>query len=300
MKIWIEQALLEHLDSWSKFTLTPIVVESYYLSNFIFLNEEIDHKIGIYAKNWARQVLKNVNFWLRFMQESTFWKLDVCKIFEFQMKKRISKSECTWKIEWDRYILKILTFGQDSCKSQLFRNWAVCTISESWMKKWIPKLKCTQKTEWDRSILKILTFGQDSCKSQIFRNWAVCTISESWIKKRIPKLECTWKTEWDRPILEILTFWSNSKFNLVKPFSFFFFFFRWFRPGQDERVKQGRPGQTDLTIVGGDVTHDVMACVNAWETVDACSLRQKFPNIIKARGCACLCFWAWNFKVLYT
>ena len=50
----IGQALLEHLDSWSTFTLRPTAVESYYFSNFGFLNEEIDPKNGIYAKNWAR------------------------------------------------------------------------------------------------------------------------------------------------------------------------------------------------------------------------------------------------------
>ena len=57
VKIRIGQALLEHLDSWSKFTLNPIAIESHYLSNFGFSNEEIDPKIEIYAKNWARQVL---------------------------------------------------------------------------------------------------------------------------------------------------------------------------------------------------------------------------------------------------
>ena len=34
MKIWIEQALLEHLDSWSKFTLKPIAVESHLFEQF--------------------------------------------------------------------------------------------------------------------------------------------------------------------------------------------------------------------------------------------------------------------------
>ena len=57
VKIRIGQALLGHLDSWSKFTLKSIAIESHYLSNFGFLNEEIDPKIEIYAKNWARQVL---------------------------------------------------------------------------------------------------------------------------------------------------------------------------------------------------------------------------------------------------
>ena len=54
---------LKHLDSWSKFTLRPTTVESYYLSNFGFLNEEIDPKNGIYAKNCVRQVLfENFDF----------------------------------------------------------------------------------------------------------------------------------------------------------------------------------------------------------------------------------------------
>ena len=57
VKIRIGQALLGHLDSWLKFTLKPIAIESHYLSNFGFLNEEIDPKNEIYAKNWARQVL---------------------------------------------------------------------------------------------------------------------------------------------------------------------------------------------------------------------------------------------------
>ena len=61
-----------HLDSWSKFTLKPKAVESHYLSNFGFSNEEIDPKIGIYAKNWARQVLENFDFWSGFVQKSTF------------------------------------------------------------------------------------------------------------------------------------------------------------------------------------------------------------------------------------
>ena len=69
--------MLEHLDSWSKFTLKPTVVESHYLSNFGFLNEEIDPKIRIYVKNCAGQVLlENFDFWSGFVQKSTFWKLD--------------------------------------------------------------------------------------------------------------------------------------------------------------------------------------------------------------------------------
>ena len=63
VKVRIGQALLERLDSWSKFTLKPTVVESHYLSNFGFSNEEIDPKFGMYTKNWARQVwLENFDF----------------------------------------------------------------------------------------------------------------------------------------------------------------------------------------------------------------------------------------------
>ena len=80
------------------------------------------------------------------------------------------------------------------------------------------------------------------------------------MKKRISKSECTRKTEWNRPFLKILTFWSKSKFYLVKAF---FFFCRRFGLGQDERVKLGQHGQTDQTIMGGDVIHDVMARVGA-------------------------------------
>ena len=115
MKIWIGQALLGHLDSWSKFTLQPKVVESYYLSNFGFSNEEMDPKIRIYAKNWARQVLfENFDFWSRFMQKSTFRNWAVCTIPESWMKKRIPKSKNTRKTEWDKPILKILTFWSKS------------------------------------------------------------------------------------------------------------------------------------------------------------------------------------------
>ena len=65
--------MLEHLDSWSKFTLRPTTVESYYLSNFGFLNEEIDPKIGIYAKNWAKQVLlENFDFLVKIYAKVNF------------------------------------------------------------------------------------------------------------------------------------------------------------------------------------------------------------------------------------
>ena len=88
--------MLEHLDSWSKFTLKPTVVESHYLSNFGFSNEEIDPKIGIYAKNWARQVLlENFDFLVNIYAKVNIWKLDICTISELQMKKWVPKSECT-------------------------------------------------------------------------------------------------------------------------------------------------------------------------------------------------------------
>ena len=47
----VGQALLGNLDSWSKFTLKPIVVELRYLNNFGFSNEEIDPKFRMYMKN---------------------------------------------------------------------------------------------------------------------------------------------------------------------------------------------------------------------------------------------------------
>ena len=87
-------------------------VESYYLSNFGFLNEERDPKNGIYAKYWARQVFfENFDFLVKICAKVNFfrnWKF--CTISELQMKKRISKSECTQKTKWNRPFLKILTF----------------------------------------------------------------------------------------------------------------------------------------------------------------------------------------------
>ena len=66
-----------HLDSLSKFTSKLIVVESHYLRYFRFSNEEIDPKIGIYAKNWVRQVLfENFDSWSKFVQKLTFRNLD--------------------------------------------------------------------------------------------------------------------------------------------------------------------------------------------------------------------------------
>ena len=62
-----------HLDSWSKFTLKPKAVESHYLSNFGFSNEEINPKNGIYAKNWARQVLlENFDFLVKICAKVNF------------------------------------------------------------------------------------------------------------------------------------------------------------------------------------------------------------------------------------
>ena len=68
--------MLEHLDFWSKFTLRPTAIESYYLSNFGFPNEEIDTKIGIYAKNWAKQVLpENFDFLVKICPKVNFLKI---------------------------------------------------------------------------------------------------------------------------------------------------------------------------------------------------------------------------------
>ena len=61
------------------------------MSNFGFLNEEIDLEIEIYAKNWARQVLENFDFWSRFVQKSTFWKLDCLHNFRVLNKEVDSK-----------------------------------------------------------------------------------------------------------------------------------------------------------------------------------------------------------------
>ena len=62
------------------------------MSNFGFSNKEIDPKIGIYVKNWARQVLlENFDFWSRFMQKSTFWKLDSLHNFWVSNKETDSK-----------------------------------------------------------------------------------------------------------------------------------------------------------------------------------------------------------------
>ena len=83
--------MLGHLDSLSKFTSKPIAIKSHYLRNFRFSNEEIDPKIGIFAKNWARQVLENFDFWLGFVQKSTFWKLDSLHNFQVLNKETDSK-----------------------------------------------------------------------------------------------------------------------------------------------------------------------------------------------------------------
>ena len=84
--------MLEHLDSWSKFTSKLTTVESHYLSNFGFSNEEIDPKIRIYVKNWARPILlENFDFWLGFVQKSTFCKLDYLHNFRVSNKETDSK-----------------------------------------------------------------------------------------------------------------------------------------------------------------------------------------------------------------
>ena len=59
----------------------------------------------------------SLKFWL-FRQDlckSQFFRnWTVCTISELQMKKRISKSECTRKTKWNRSFLKILTFWSKS------------------------------------------------------------------------------------------------------------------------------------------------------------------------------------------
>ena len=64
-------------------------------------------KLGKIGTSW--------NFWL-FGQDLCISQIfrTVCTIFEFQMKKQISKSECTRKTEWNRPFLKILTFWSKS------------------------------------------------------------------------------------------------------------------------------------------------------------------------------------------
>ena len=116
MKIWIGQSLLEHLNSWSKFTLKPTVVESHYLSNFWILKWRnkpqkwnLCEKLGKTGTSWK--------FWLlgQDLCKSQFFRnWTVCTISELQMKKRISKSECTRKTKWNRPFLKILTFWSKS------------------------------------------------------------------------------------------------------------------------------------------------------------------------------------------
>ena len=110
------------------------------------------------------------------------------------------------------------------------------------------------------------------------------------MKKRIPKSECTQKTEWDRPILKILTFSPSQSSNLVKAFSFFFFFsFFW----QAIWTGSGWMGQTGF----GDVIHDIirmfwhMQCVGTLKRVvlrfSACERVNQcwwIPNFLVARS----------------
>ena len=80
----------------------------------------------MYSKNWVGQVrFENFDFLVNICTKVNFfffWKLDVCTISELRMKKRVSKSECTRKIEWDRSVLKILSFWSRSkvCLVQAF------------------------------------------------------------------------------------------------------------------------------------------------------------------------------------
>ena len=64
-------------------------------------------KLGKIGTSW--------NFWLfgQDLCKSQIFRT-VCTISEFQMKKQISKSECTRKTEWNRPFLKILTFWSKS------------------------------------------------------------------------------------------------------------------------------------------------------------------------------------------
>ena len=115
MKISIGQALLEHLDSWSKFTLKQKAVESHYLSNFGFSNEEMDPKIEIFVKiGQDSSFLKILTLGQNLCKSQLYGIWTVFTISKLRMKKRVPKLECTRKIEWDRSILKILTFWSRS------------------------------------------------------------------------------------------------------------------------------------------------------------------------------------------
>ena len=107
--------------------------------------------------------------------------------------------------------------------------------------------------------------------------------------------------------MKILTFWSRSKVHLVKAF-FFFFFFEAVRTGSDFRVGPGRIWTNESAV--DDVIHDVtvlrtrvarvacMACVTRVARVSfggpnrRVGLKAALPNLLAARGCACLDFWA--------
>ena len=69
------------------------------------LREKLD-KIGTSWKFWL--------FSQDLCKSQFFRNWTVCTISELQMKKRISKSECTRKTEWNRQFLKILTFWSKS------------------------------------------------------------------------------------------------------------------------------------------------------------------------------------------
>ena len=69
----------------------------------------LHEKLGKIGTSWK--------FWLfgQDLCKSQFFRnWTVCTIFELQMKKWISKSECTRKTEWNRPFLKILTFWSKS------------------------------------------------------------------------------------------------------------------------------------------------------------------------------------------
>ena len=124
MKIWIGQALLEHLDSWSKLTLRPTAVESYYLSNFGFLNEEIDPKIGIYTKNWARQVLlENFDFLVKICAKVNFFGIGQFAQFQsFKWRNGSQNQNVLKKLSGTGPFWKFWLFGQSqsSTLSKLF------------------------------------------------------------------------------------------------------------------------------------------------------------------------------------
>ena len=114
MKIWIGQSLLEHLNSWSKFTLKPTVVESHYLSNFGFSNEEINPKNEIYAKNWARQVLlENFDFLVKICAKVNFLGIGVFAQFpNFKWRNGSQNWNVLEKLSGTDHFWKFWLFGQ--------------------------------------------------------------------------------------------------------------------------------------------------------------------------------------------